>query len=302
MSVSRTVILMRKRTMKTIYKSESGKKKILELYDQQIERLNVPYKDIYVETSFGRTHIVETGTTKGKPLLVFHGGNATTAYNLLSCGFLFRDFHLYAVDTIGHPGKSAETSLSAFNYDYGKWAGEVIDRLGYDQMSLFGGSFGGGIIAKTMCEVPDKIKRAVIYIPAGIKNAFQFRNAQMMFPMIMYWVTGKDRWLKKTMMPMAVTEDNITDDIYQTTKFSVNYVKVKTVMPTNVAGSRMRKCNAPTLVMAAEKDCLFPGPGVLKRAERIIPNCSTYLIRGRGHMHFLTDEEKKMIIEFLEKD
>ena len=44
---------------------------------------------------------------------------------------------------------------------------------------------------------------------------------------------------------------------------------------------------------------LFPGAGVIERAEKIIPNCKTYLLRGRGHMHFLTDEEKKMIVDFL---
>jgi pimeloyl-ACP methyl ester carboxylesterase len=59
------------------------------------------------------------------------------------------------------------------------------------------------------------------------------------------------------------------------------------------------KCLAPALVMGAEKDCLFPGAGVIERAEKIIPNCKTYLLRGRGHMHFLTDEEKKMIVDFL---
>ena len=149
---------------KTIYKSEEGKQKILELYDRQLKRLNVPYRDLYVETSFGRTHLIETGSPEGEPLLVFHGGNATTAYNLLTCDFLFMDFHIYAVDTIGHPGKSAETSLSAFSYDYGKWVGEVIDALGYEQISLFGGSFGGGIIAKAMCTVPEKIKRALLAI------------------------------------------------------------------------------------------------------------------------------------------
>ena len=228
--------------MESIYKSESGKKKILELYDQQLARLDVPYRDIYLETTFGRTHLIETGASECEPLLVFHGGNATTAYNLLSCDFLFKDFHIYAVDTIGHPGKSAESSLSAFNYDYGKWAGEVIDELGFKQMCLFGGSFGGGIIAKAMCEVPGRIKRVVIYIPAGIKNAFQIRNARMMFPMIMYWLTGKDSWLKKTMLPMAITEDNITDDIYQTAKLSIDHVKIKTAMPANVSGSRMMRC------------------------------------------------------------
>ncbi|MBR2676799.1 MAG: alpha/beta hydrolase [Solobacterium sp.] len=284
---------------KTIYKTEEGKQKILELYDHQLEQLSVPYRDLYVETSFGKTHLIETGSPEGEPLLVFHGGNATTAYNLLTCDFLFDDFHIYAVDTIGHPGKSAETSLSALNYDYGKWVGEVIDALGFEEISLFGGSFGGGIIAKTMCAVPDNVKRAVLLIPSGIKNAFQLKNARMMFPMIMYWITGKDSWLKKTMIPMAVTEDNITDDIYETAKLSIDYVKIKTAMPTNVSASKMALCNAPALVMAAEKDCLFPGPGVLKRAEEIIPNCRTYLIKGRGHMHFLTDEEKKMIVRFL---
>ena len=37
----------------------------------------------------------------------------------------------------------------------------------------------------------------------------------------------------------------------------------------------------------------------IKRAKDIVPNCTTYLLEGRGHMNFLTDEEKKMIVGFL---
>lgn len=80
--------------MKSIYRSVDGKNKILELYDRQLTRLAVSWKDIYVQTSFGETHLIETGNTEGEPLLVFHGGNATTAYNLLGCDFLFEDFHI----------------------------------------------------------------------------------------------------------------------------------------------------------------------------------------------------------------
>lgn len=285
--------------MRTIYKSTAGKKKIIELYDEQLNRLNVSYKDVYIQTSFGTTHIIETGSLEKEPLLVFHGGNATTAYNLLACDFLLNDFHIYAVDTIGHPGKSAETCLSAFGYKYGKWAGEVIDKLGFESMDLFGGSFGAGIIAKTMCEVPDKVKRVVLYVPSGIKNAPSIKSVSMMFPMIMYWITKKDKWLNKCILPMAISEENITDDIYQTAKLSIDYAKVKTAMPSNVDEKRMKKCKAPTLVMAAEKDCLFPGEGVIERAERIIPDCQTYLLKDRGHMNVLTDNEKKLITDFL---
>lgn len=285
--------------MKSIYKNKDGKKKILELYDQQLKRLAIPYEDVSIQTTFGNTHLIETGSLSGEPLLVFHGGNATTAYNLLACGFLFDDFHIYAVDTIGHPGKSAETSLSAFGYDYGKWAGEVIDALGYVKISLFGGSFGAGIIAKTMCVVPDRIKKVVLYVPSGIKNAPGIKSANMLLPMILYWITKKDKWLKKCMMPMAITEDNITEDIYQTAKISIDYAKIKTAMPSDVSKSKMCKCKAPTFVMAAEMDCLFPGGGVITRAEKIIPNCRTFLLKGRGHMNSLSDDEKKMIVDFL---
>lgn len=283
----------------TIYKSEKGKEEILALYDKQLKRLKGAYSDKWVSTSLGRTHLIETGNPAGIPLLVFHGGNATTAYNLLFCDFLMEDFHIYAVDTIGHPGKSAEVSLSARNYDYGKWASEVISAIGYESISCFGGSFGAGILAKTMCVSPEKIKRAVLYVPSGIKNAPAINSMSMMFPMIMYWITHEDKWLKKCMLPMAVSEENITDDIYETAKLSINHSKVKTGMPSNVSEKDMKKCKAPTLVMAAEKDCLFPAKGVIPRAKRIIENCTTYLVEGRGHMSSLTEEEKQMITEFL---
>lgn len=285
----------------TIYKSVAGKEKILKLYDEQLGRLSAAYSDKWISTSFGETHLIETGNLTGIPLLVFHGGNATTAYNLLACGFLMKDFHIYAVDTIGHPGKSAEVSLSARNYDYGNWAGEVIDAIGYESICCFGGSFGGGILAKAMCAAPEKVKRAVLYVPAGIKNAPAINSMSMMFPMIMYWITHKDKWLKKCMLPMAVIEENITDDIYETAKLSINYSKVKAGMPGNVAEKDMKKCKAPTLVMAGERDCLFPAKGVLPRAEQIIENVTTYLLEGRGHMSSLTEQEKQMITEFLKQ-
>lgn len=213
--------------MKTIYKTKDGKKEILELYDRQLKRLAVPFQDVYIETSFGKTHLIETGSLSGEPLLVFHGGNATTAYNLLACGFLFEDFHIYAVDTIGHPGKSAS----------------------------------------------------------------------MMLPMILYWITKKDKWLRKCILPMAVTEEAITDDLYQTAKLSIDHVKVKTAMPSDVGKKRMQKCKAPTFVMAAERDCLFPGAGVIATAEKIILDCRTLLLKGRGHINALSDDEKKMIVD-----
>ncbi len=69
------------------------------------------------------------------------------------------------------------------------------------------------------------------------------------------------------MLPMAITEDNVTKDIYETAKLSIDYVRVKTGMPSNVDGELMKKCSAPTLV-----NCRFLELGLYKKqVNRCIP-------------------------------
>ena len=285
----------------SIYKSNEGRKKSLELYDMQLSRLGLPCLDVYVETSFGKTHIVETGNREGTPLLVFHGGNSTSAYNLLMCNFLIDDFHLYAVDIIGHPGKSDEVCLSHRGYDYGKWASEVIEKIGYEKISCFGGSFGGGVLAKLMCVAPEKVEKAVLVVPAGIDNAFPISSMKMMIPLLQYCITKKDKFLIKTALHMALNEDVLDKDTLDIIKDSFDNVKTKTGMPTNVEATKMSAYNSPTLVIASEKDCLFPAKKVLTRAKQIISNCSTYELKDSGHMHIMPQSIKNVIVEFLKK-
>lgn len=232
-------------------------------------------------------------------LLVFHGGNATTAYNLKYCRFLLDDFHVYAVDTIGHPGKSAEVSLSPRNQDYGKWAVDVIKGLGFKEMACFGGSFGAGILVKAMCAAPEVIKCSVLMVPSAIQNAPAYKSVSMAFPMLMYWLSHKEKWFMKCILPMAITESSITQDILETARCSIDNAKIKAVMPKNESCKNLRKYQKPVLVMAAEKDCLFPAKDVFLKAEKVWKQSKRYLLKDRGHINELTDEEKKMIIDFL---
>jgi pimeloyl-ACP methyl ester carboxylesterase len=283
----------------SIYKSQKGRDISLKLYNKQLSKLGSAFSDIYVNTAFGRTHIVETGNNEGTPLLVFHGGNSTSAYNLLMCRFLLNDFHIFAVDIIGHPGKSDETCLSHKRYDYGKWASEVIDKLGYDKIACFGGSFGGGVLAKLMCISPQKVSKAVLIVPAGISNAIPISSVKMMIPLLQYRMTKSRKYLIKTALYMALREDVLDEDTLDIIKDSFDNVKTKVGMPTNVEMKRLSAYNSPTLVIAAENDCLFPAKKVLPRAKQMISNCSVYEIKNSGHMHILPQNVREMIIDFL---
>lgn len=284
----------------SIYITKAGKEKSLRLYDSQMLKLGVPFSDLYVNTRFGKTHIAETGNLSGRPLLVFHGGNSTSAYNLLMCGFLLDRFHVYAVDTVGHPGKSAEVCISPRGYDYGKWASDVISAIGYKKIRCFGGSFGGGILAKLMCVSPEKVDRSVLIVPSGISNAFPISTAKMLIPLIKYRLTGEREYLIQTCLHMSVSREVLDKDTLDTVKDSFDNVKTKVGMPSNVNPKLIKKCNAPTLVIAAENDCLFPACKVLPKAKRMLKDCKTMLLRDRGHLHNLTEREKNIIVDFLD--
>ena len=59
-----------------VYKTEEGKQASISLYEEQLRLLDTPYSDIYIDTDFGKTHLIETGKTTGKPLLVMGSGRA----------------------------------------------------------------------------------------------------------------------------------------------------------------------------------------------------------------------------------
>ena len=286
----------------SIYKSKLGRINSLELYDKQLSKLNVPFSDIYIETSFGKTHIIDTGNKMGIPLLVFHGGNSTSAYNLLMCQFLLKDFHIYAVDTIGHPGKSAEVCLSHKGYEYGKWASEVIDKIGYEKISCFGGSFGGGILAKLICVAPNKVDKTVLVVPAGINNALPLSSIKMMIPLLRYRITKNKKYLINTALFMALHEDILDEDTLNIVKDSFDNVKTKVGMPTNIDEQKLFNYHSPTMIIASEKDCLFPAKKVLPRAKQIFPHCQTIELKDSGHMHILPQDIKKEIIKFLKSN
>jgi hypothetical protein len=55
------------------YKSEEGKKAIIELYDSLLENWPLPNYKFYVDTRFGKTFIIATGEKDAPPLVLLHG-------------------------------------------------------------------------------------------------------------------------------------------------------------------------------------------------------------------------------------
>ncbi len=150
-----------------------------------------------------------------------------------------------------------------------------------------------------MCVVPQKVEKAVLVVPSGINNAFPISSAKMMIPLIKYLATKDEKYIKQTTLFMSIREDVLDSDTMDTIKDSFDNVKTKVGMPTNVDEKLMQKFKAPALVIASEKDCLFPARKVLPRAKQIIPNCQVRELKNSGHIHVLPQYEKDLVVDFL---
>lgn len=286
--------------MKKVYKSKASEKALIDLYDNQLARLNIEFEDLYVETRFGLTHVIKAGNKEGKPVLLFHGGNSTAPYFLAGFCDLLEFFCIYTVDTIGHPGKSAQTVLSAKTMDYGVWASDVITALGFEKVCCIGGSYGGGVLVKLMCVSPERIEKSILIVPSGISNVSTFHvMVNMGIPTMMYIITKNKYWLRKTILLMAIDEKNIDDATYEMVKCSFENATIKAGLPSNVPRNDLRRFTAPTLMIAAENDCLFPGKKVINKAISILPNLKTVLLHGQGHLCVLPNNVMKNIIDFI---
>lgn len=286
---------------KSVYKSAQGEKIIKDLYDKQAAALGIDFEDVYVDTRFGKTHIIKTGNPEGAPLILFHGGNSTAPYYLRDFIGLREKYLIYAPDTMGHPGKSAHTVLSAKTLAYGEWASDVITSLGYKKMICMGGSFGGGVLAKLMCVSPEKISKAVLLVPSGICNV-SIANIliKLGIPMIMYIISRSEKWLKKSILPLAIDEKEIDESSFEMVRLSFENVCVKAGMPSNVKIEDMKNYRSPTLLIAGKKDIMFPGEKVIARAKQLIPNLNHYLMEDSGHLSIISSDKHKHILIMIE--
>lgn len=144
------------------------------------------------------------------------------------------------------------------------------------------------------------MKKAVLVVPAGINNAFPISSVKMMIPLIEYRATKKEKYLEKTALYMALHKNVLDRNTLDIVKDSFDNVKTKVGMPTNVTLEKLSKYNSPTLVIAGEKDCLFPAKKVLPKAKKMFSNCKTYLLKDSGHM-LLPKNKKELIINFLKQ-
>lgn len=277
--------------MTSLFKTEKAKKEILSLYDQKLAELNIEFKYLTVETSFGKTNIIATGNVSNPPILIIHGSNGCAPIALETYPNLSKSYSVYAIDVLAQPNKSDETRLNMKDDSYGKWMHEIITSLNIDHVTMAGFSFGGLIILKTLEYNETKIKQVFLSAPAYIVNGNPLKALFKVFiPMKRFMKTQKSKYVEKFTATLFTERDEFA--IQYLSKVFLYFKMDFTPVPV-INRREANSIKTPITLIAAKDDLMFPGEKMIKRANKIFPSLKkTVLLEQSKHVQNRSDNKR----------
>jgi pimeloyl-ACP methyl ester carboxylesterase len=114
------------------YRSRKAEQALLSSYDRLIAEWGVPVTPLDLPTSFGTTRVNRFGREDevAPVLLLFHGvGDDSALMWIYNAAALAPHFRLFAIDTLGGPGKSQPNAHYVRAFDDVEWMDELLDGL-----------------------------------------------------------------------------------------------------------------------------------------------------------------------------
>jgi 2-hydroxy-6-oxonona-2,4-dienedioate hydrolase len=256
-------------------------------YDTFMSKIDTDVTQMSVSTSIGPSHMLITGPEDGLPLICLHGMRTGASFLLSELPVVASRFRLYAPDIPGQSIRGPEVKLSLEDNSYADWLIELMDGLELPSANLFGVSWGGFVARLTASKAPTRVSKLSLLVPAGIANGSHLTGlVKMAFPMIRHTLWPTSNSLRSLLRPIMSTWD---PDWADAISCSFQDMKMDARVPPLVKDDDLRRLRMPTLVIAGEKDISFPGPAVVGRVKRLIPNVETVVLDDCKHCPPTTD-------------
>jgi pimeloyl-ACP methyl ester carboxylesterase len=310
-----------------LYRSIEGFNAISRWYEEALAAIKVPVESVYVDTRFGRTHLLAAGPPEAEPLLLIPGVAGCAPLWRRQFPALSRHFRVYAADIPGQPGRSDPNPPSFLNDDYSDWLRDVLDGLGQRRAHVAGVSVGAWVAMRFAIAAPERVLKVVMLGPTGLSSARlpwriwltrvmkKGKDADaLQDDLTAKSVTSKspggsfgtfDRTLARA---MALCTRHYRVDwslgIYDETTRRVNKwqgLKVLGKFFRSEPKGLLRRFQSPGLLVFGEHEVLYDPRRVAERARALMPGLRVEIVSGAGHaaVYDKPDEVNQLLIDFL---
>jgi pimeloyl-ACP methyl ester carboxylesterase len=287
-------------TKVSIFKTPELEKQYMATYEAVLALWPVPVEPFDVSTRFGVTHINISGSLEKAAMVLLPGFGANSTMWFPNIADLSSQYRVYAVDTIGQPGKSIPTrQMTAQNSQ--EWMRDVFDGLGIERAHLVGVSLGGWLSFNFALHAPERVRRVVLLDPAAsferVSAAFFWHSLVpiMIYPsragLIRYF-----RWM---------TQDYQVDRNWAELMLLgiLNMRPQPPVRATVFSDAELRRVEAPTLLLVGGRSVIYNPERAYRRAIRLVPDLEAEIIPEASHALTLEKPEtvNARILQFCQR-
>lgn len=312
--------------MPTIYRTPDGEAAVSTWYEQALRDLPIAHEAQYVQTPYGTTHVVTMGNPSAPPLVLVqgYGGSAPLWHKQVAA--LTPQRRLYALDTVGMPGRSAPNSLSLLGDDYSRWLGTVLDGLALGRVDLMGVCLGGWIVLRFGIDAPERVRKAVLLSPVGLARFKIYwrsgvplilnmgdaeKSAKYGERLLRYAFTPPgsnlqfDRRLAQAMLltikhfDVGVAAGLVGErarwrELLDATRVLLRFVRGEPL-------AQLAQFHVPALLLVGEHEAIYNPQRAIHRATRAIPSLRAEIVPATGHaaIYDRPDYVNPRIIQFL---
>jgi pimeloyl-ACP methyl ester carboxylesterase len=264
-------------------------------YDAVLAQWPVEYAALDLPSRFGTTRVLAAGPVDAEPLLLLHGGGATSAVWFADVRALARERRVYAVDLICDAGRSVPGRGSVrTRADIAAWFATVLDGLGVERADVAAHSYGAWV-ALVSALGTRRVRRLALIDPTTCFTGMAREYLLRALPALM--LGGEARWRRflgwetggRPLDPAWLT-------LVATGTQGRNGAKI--VRPRRPSDEELRGLDVPVLLVLGGQSRAHSPEAVRERASRLLRDVTVVMLPDATH-HTLPQQHAIELDPFL---
>ncbi|WP_165956684.1 alpha/beta fold hydrolase [Kribbella antibiotica] len=255
------------------FTSAQAQASYLALYDELIAAIPGERETRDVSTTYGQVRVYRFGSAEGTPFVLLHGRGATSAMWEPNIPALAAERTVYAIDSLGEPGRSIQTLPIASSADQAAWLTEVFDVLGIEKAHVAGLSGGGWLTFNLALHSPSRIATATLIEPANVLAHFSKKFLLGGFSLL----PGLPQSFGDRFLGWVSGDPDMTQPIARLLTTGMRAYRMHLPIPNYGTDDLLRSLQVPVLALLGGRSVVHDPLEAARRAQTLIPHNETEL-------------------------
>ncbi|MBO4271039.1 alpha/beta fold hydrolase [Microbispora triticiradicis] len=274
-----------------VYKSEAGRREILDHYRRVLDAWPVPAEHVRVPTREGETFVLVSGPRDAPPLVLLHGSGANASMWRGDVSTWSRHFRTYAVDLVGEPGLSAPSRPALDSDAVALWLDDVLDGLGITGAAFVATSLGGWMALDFAVRRPERVTRLALICPGGVGR----QKVGWILKALLTRPFGGGG-VRESAMAVAGLDGERDRQALDAVVLTFTHFNPRRERLPVFSDDALRGLAMPVLVIAGDRDAMIDSRQTARRVRKSVPHATVRLLPQVGHAVF---GQAEPIAEFL---